>query len=130
MDAGDRLLDWLIVTLPRVHLSTVSIFEIEQGIRKLERLGGEARAASMRQWLRQMLGQFSGDRLLPLDSDIAFEAGRLSDWAIARGVHPGVADIMIAATATTHDLVLLTYNLKHFRPLEIDAIDPTDGLPR
>lgn len=123
-------MDWLIVTLPRVHLSTVSVFEIEQGIRKLERLGSHWRAETMRQWLYRMLEQFSGDRLLPLDTEIAFEAGRLSDWAIARGVHPGVADIMIAATATTRDLVLLTYNLKHFRPLEIGAMDPTDGLPR
>lgn len=78
----------------------------------------------MRQWLDQILGQFDGDRLLPLDADIAFETGRLADWAIARGVHPGVADIMIAATATTHDLVLLTYNMKHFAPLNIGAIDP------
>jgi len=130
IDAADSVVDWLIVTLPRVHLSIVSLFEIEQGIRKLERLGSRARAETMRQWLDRMLEQFHGDRLLPVDADVALEAGRLSDWAIARGVHPGVADIMIAATATTHDLVLLTYNLKDFGPLEIGAIDPTDGLPR
>lgn len=124
IDARDPLLDWLLVTLPRVYLSTVSIYEIEQGIRKLERSGSQSRAEMMRQWLDQVLGQFAGDRLVALDADIAFETGRLADWAIARGVQPGVADIMIAATATVHDLVLLTYNMKHFGPLNIGAVDP------
>jgi predicted nucleic acid-binding protein len=68
--------------------------------------------------------------MLAMDAEVAAEAGRLSDLATARGVHPGTADVMIAATATVHDLTLLTYNLKHFAPLEIGAIDPTAGLPR
>lgn len=31
---------------------------------------------------------------------------------------------MIAATAIAHDLTLVTFNLKHFGPLNIGAIDP------
>lgn len=129
-DAGDPFLSWLTVRLPRTYICSVSVFEIEQGVCKLERTGAQARVDSMRQWLQHLLQQFSGDRMLSMDVDVASEAGRLSDWAWARGVHPGAADIMIAATATVHDLTLLTYNLKHFAPLEIGAIDPTAGLPR
>lgn len=129
LGVDEAFLNWLIVTLPRVHLSSVSVFEIEQGICKLERSGAQARAEVMRQWLGRLLEQFTGTRMLPMDAEVARAAGRLSDWALARGVHPGTADIMIAATATVHDLVLLTYNLKHFGPLEIGAIDPF-SLPR
>lgn len=121
----EAFLNWLIITLPRTHMSSVSVFEIEQGICKLERAGARARAEVMRQWLGRLLEQFNGTRMLPMDAEVAREAGRLSDWALARGVHPGTADIMIAATATTHGLVLLTHNLKHFVPLEVDAIDPS-----
>ena len=111
-------------------MSSVSVYEIEQGISKLERLGAQARAEIIRQWLRQLLEQFAVDnRLLSVDVEVAQEAGRLSDWALARGVHPGVPDIMIAATATAHDLILLTHNVKHFAPLEIGAVDPA-SLPR
>lgn len=128
--AGEPFLTWLTVKLPRAYMCSVSVFEIEQGIYKLERAGAQARADVTRQWLHHLLLQFSGDRMLMMDVDVASEAGRLSDWALARGVHPGTADIMIAATATVHDLTLLTYNLKHFAPLEIGALDPTAGLPR
>jgi predicted nucleic acid-binding protein len=128
--AEDPFLNWLITTLPRTHMSTVSVFEIEQGIYKLERTGAQARADVMRQWLEYLLGQFGDSRMLPMDTGVASEAGRLSDWSLAQGVHPGTADIMIAATASVHGLTLLTYNLKHFAPLGIGAIDPTAGLFR
>lgn len=127
--AGDTFLNWLTVSLPRTYISSVSIFEIEQGISKLERAGAQARVDVMRQWVAHLLGQFSGDRMLVMDTIVAGEAGRLSDWAFARGIHPGTADIMIAATAVAHDLTLLTFNIKHFAPLEIGAMDPV-SLPR
>lgn len=83
----------------------------------------------MRFWLDATLSQFD-DRVVPLDTEVAFGAGRLADWAVEHGVSPGAPDIMIAATAQVHDLTLLTYNMKHFRPLEIDAIDAAEALPR
>lgn len=128
-DQGATLSSWLLVTLPRLHISTVTIFEIVQGVEKLRRVGAVDRAHAIEQWLNATLSQF-GDRVLPLDTEVARGAGRLADWAIGRGINPGAPDIMIAATAVVHDLTLLTYNMKHFGPLEIDAIDPGDRLGR
>ena len=48
----------------------------------------------------------------------------MSEAAIAIGRHPGLADIIIAATARVHGLTVLTRNLKHFIPLGIDCLDP------
>lgn len=123
IDRGQVLSSWLLVTLPRLHLSTVTIFEIVQGIDKLRRAGATARAEANSEWLEASLAQF-GDRVLPLDTQVARRAGHLADWAVGRGVNPGALDIMIAATAIAHDLTLVTFNLKHFAPLDIGAIDP------
>lgn len=68
-------------------------------------------------------------RLLSFDESAAAAAGRLADNATAIGRHPGTADVLIAATAVANDLTLLTRNLKHFRPLGIDVVDPLEQLP-
>ena len=67
--------------------------------------------------------------MLPLDVEAARVAGRLSDAAIAKGTHPGFADLAIAAIAQHRDLFLLTRNLKHFAPLGVLCGDPIASLP-
>jgi predicted nucleic acid-binding protein len=42
---------------------------------------------------------------------------------------PVFADVAIAATASTHGLVLLTRNGGHFAPLGVAFIDPLEELP-
>ena len=48
---------------------------------------------------------------------------------VAKGQSPGFADIIIAATASAHNLILLTRNERHFNPLGVKTINPFDGLP-
>ena len=55
--------------------------------------------------------------------------GALSDGARAKGGPPGLADIIIAATASAHGLILLTRNRRHFEPLGVKTVNPFDGLP-
>ncbi|ABD05287.1 PilT protein-like [Rhodopseudomonas palustris HaA2] len=112
----------------RLHLSVVTVAEIERGLRKLARAGGTARAQALSEWLRELIDLY-GDRLLPIDAATARIAGEIEDQAIANGAHPGFADVLIAATARAHALDLLTANIKHFRPLGISCFNPVDGLP-
>ena len=49
------------------------------------------------------------------------------DTAVAKGNHPGVPDLLIAATAKVRDLNLLTRNGRHFEPLGIKWQDPFDA---
>jgi predicted nucleic acid-binding protein len=69
-------------------------------------------------------------RVISIDADIGRVAGRMEDAAIAVGRNPGLADILIAATAHAHDLLVLTANARHFAVLGIPNMDPfSEELP-
>ena len=70
-----------------------------------------------------------GDRVLAFDSATAQIAGALSDLARGRGHAPGLADVISAATARQHDLIILSRNERHFAPLDAQVIDPFKQLP-
>ncbi len=84
--------------------SLFTLFEIERGLKE--------KAAT------QQLAKFATfcqhSRVLPLSEPVLHRAGDL--WAHARqGGHPhGDADLIIAATAVEHGLVLITGNTSHF----------------
>lgn len=119
---------WIDANEASLHLSSLTLFEIEQGAAKLQRAGGGPRAAIYREWIARVAARFDA-RLLALDGAAATIAGAISDAARARGANPGLIDILIAATAKANDLTVLTRNVKHFEPLGIDVVDPLVRLP-
>ena len=120
--------EWLLSHGPRLHLSVMSLVEIEQGVSKLERQGSTKRVERLSTWLEVTTRKYRR-RILGVDEALAGAIGRLSDHAFAVGRHPGWADIIIGATAQVHSLTLLTRNTRHFQPLGIDAVDPLERLP-
>lgn len=119
---------WLQAHHEALFLPSIAIAEMAQGICKLRRAGGKERADRLDRWLDGLLADY-GERILPLDAHAARLAGQLSEDAIARGCHPGFADVAIAALAQHAGLLLLTCNLKHFQPLGIRCVDPLIALP-
>ncbi len=117
--------EWLLGKTHEIFLPSVAIAEIEQGICKLHRNGGVHRAAALSRWLTDILRDY-GPRILPLDARAARLAGQLADRAIAKGQHPGFADIAIAAIADQGKLVILTRNIRHFAALGVAHFDPFD----
>jgi predicted nucleic acid-binding protein len=84
-------------------VSAVSVAELYQGVRE-----GHERTK-----LSRMISAFT---VLPLTQEIAETAGLFRrDYRDSIGC--GLADCMIAATASEHHLVLATLNDKHFRML-------------
>lgn len=120
-----ELSQWLLALGDReeAFLSTIVILEAQRGFAKLRRQGGGVRAGMLEQWLDEVLRQFD-DRILPVTTQIARLAGTLEDDMIARGRNPGLADILIAATATSHGLTVLTANVRHFSSLGVPHINP------
>jgi predicted nucleic acid-binding protein len=126
--APPALVGWMEANSAGLYLSAVTIAEIEDGIAKLRRGKAGRRAQALSAWLEALLHLY-GERILPFGVREARLAGALSDAARARGRPPGFADIIIAATASAHHLILLTRNQRHFTPLGVRTINPFDGLP-
>ena len=112
----------------RLYLSVLTIAEIEQGIAKARRQGASRQATRLSEWVEASIFLY-GDRILPINLDVARVTGTLSDDARGKGHAPGFADVAIAATARVHDLMVLTRNLRHFEPLEVKVWDPFVTLP-
>ena len=109
-------------------MSAVTVAEIEDGIAKLRREGATRKSADLTAWLDTVLHLY-GDRILAFDAATARIAGALSYRARGLGHAPGLADIIIAATAQHRGLTILSRNLRHLEPLGVAAVDPFVKLP-
>ncbi|WP_273728818.1 type II toxin-antitoxin system VapC family toxin [Brucella gallinifaecis] len=109
----------------KLFISAVTVQEIQKGAMKLrlDSRDKSKKATALSHWLDSLIEQFS-DRILPIDSAVARLAGVIEATATAKGRNPGFADVLIASTAKANDLVLLTANMKHFEPLDIDVANP------
>ena len=106
------------VAVEPFHLSVISILEIELGIRALERRD-RAQAEILRAWLeRRVLPQFDG-RLLAVDLAVARRCAQLH---VPNRLPE--RDAFIAATALTHNLVLVTRNTKDFQVTGASLLNP------
>jgi toxin FitB len=126
--AVPALVEWMDAHSASLFLSVVTVAEIEDGIAKSRREGATRKSANLAAWLETVLHLY-GDRVLVFDIATARIAGAIADRARGQGQAPGLADIIIAATAQHHGLTILSRNLKHFEPLGGVVIDPFARLP-
>lgn len=105
-----------------LHVSVLTLGELRKGI---ERLPEGARKRALLDWLEVELPRFFAGRVLPLDARVADRWGHL----LAQVGRPLPAvDSLLAATALTHDLVLVSRNLRDFQCPGLAVIDPwVDG---
>uniref|UniRef100_A0A7C1SV74 Ribonuclease VapC n=1 Tax=Agrobacterium albertimagni TaxID=147266 RepID=A0A7C1SV74_9HYPH len=108
-----------------LYASTITLQEIEKGIVKLElvKRGSLEKAGRLRAWVEVVMAEFQ-DRFLPVDVEVALIAGNLEGALLARGQNVELADILIAATAQTHGLTVVTANIRDFEPLGVDCLAP------
>jgi predicted nucleic acid-binding protein len=123
------LMAWMDAFSASLFLSVVTIAEIEDGIAKSRREGARRKSADLAAWLETVLHLY-GDRVLAFDAPTARIAGAMSDRARGNDHAPGLADIIIAATAQCRGLTVLSRNLRHIEPLGVAVIDPFAKLPR
>lgn len=100
-----------------LYLSVVTIGEVERGIVQQQRRDPSF-ARDLSAWLDSVLAWY-GDRILNVDVAAARRWGRMSGELGHRN-----ADLLIAATALEHGLIVVTRNIKHFEPTEVDTFDP------
>lgn len=115
------LIDWLERNGARLFLSVKTIVEFDAGILELRREGKSERADQLAALVSTIVTEF-GDRVLPIDVETARLVARLGEAVHRQPV--GLPDLLIAATAARHGLVLLTRNLGEIGRLGVAALDP------
>src|SRR5579872_3830189 len=100
------VVEWFAKRAPEtLYLSTITIGEIERGIDR-QRQRNPIFAEALESWQRQLIEAYA-DRVLPVDVAVARRWGQLT----ARIGHRGV-DLLIAATALEHELIVVTRNIR------------------
>jgi predicted nucleic acid-binding protein len=120
------LIDWLERNGSSLFLSVLTIAEIDAGILKLRRDGKTARADELSGLVQAILTDFD-DRVLPVDTETVRHVARLGEQSHRQPI--GLPDLIIAATAVRHGLILLTRNVGELGRLKIAARDPFAELP-
>ena len=112
---------WLRSVNPlAVYLSVITLGEIMRGIALKQKTDPRA-ASHLAQWL-QTLRSDHGDRILPVTDVIAIEWGRIA------ALRPrGDANGLIAATATVHNLIVVTRNVADFDDTQASTLNPWDA---
>jgi hypothetical protein len=105
----------------RLHLSVVTIGEIQAGI-ELTRDQDEAKAAELEAWLDVVARSYN---VLPMDATTFRVWARL----MHRRSDTVYEDAMIAATATVHNLTVVTRNTGDFRPFGVAVLNPFRAAP-
>jgi predicted nucleic acid-binding protein len=100
-----------------LFLSTLVLGEIRRGVERV-RPGDAAKAAALERWLREVGAAFDG-RVLGIDSVVADRWGRMSAIRSVRAI-----DGLLAATALTHGLTLVTRNDRDVDGLGASVLNP------
>jgi predicted nucleic acid-binding protein len=99
-----------------LHLSAVTLGELQAGV-EITREQDLEKASQIESWIDQVAQTWN---VLPVD-DRTFRV-----WAklMHRRSDDLLADALIAATAITHHLVVVTRNVRDFAPLGVQILNP------
>ncbi len=107
-----------------LYLSVITVLEIEQGILGVDHRD-PAQGALLRQWMdAQVLPAFHG-RVLPIDTPVALQCARLHVPS-----RQSERDALIAATAHTHHMTVVTRNTRDFQACGARLLNPWDHASR
>jgi len=102
----------------RCYLSVITVGELHIGAAKILHRGDSKQSAKLHEWIDSLLEHY-GDSILPIDQDVSFI------WAALRVPHhENALDKLIAATALSHSLTLVTRNTKDFLKTGVPLLNP------
>ena len=117
--ASPALDAWMDAQIERdLAISAITILELDRGIRRREHRD-PTQGARLRVWLDDAVRPLFAGRVLPVDEHVAL---------VAAGLHvpdpmPDM-DALIAATALTHGLTLVTRNTKDMERTGVALLNP------
>ena len=103
-----------------LHLSVLVVGELRRGIERV-RAKDAKQATALERWLQRLTREHA-DRILPVDRRVAEQWGRFS---AERNGSP--VDVLMAATAFVHELVLVTRNTRDVAWTGVACMNPFES---
>jgi toxin FitB len=118
-EPASGVMSWIAATPPeRLHVSVLTLGEVEQGIARIRGRGDDEQAAGLERWLREVELGFA-DRILPVTLPVA------TAWGRQPHAQPlPVIDGLIAATAKVNSLTVVTRNARDFERAGVQVLNP------
>lgn len=105
-----------------IFTSSIAIAELRRGAER-KMLVDEVEGAKIDAWIDEIEVLMKG-RIHSVDVKVAARWGRV----VAKRDRPAM-DMLIAATAIEHNLVLVTRNVRDFQDLDLEILNPWSWLP-
>lgn len=117
---NENVMKWLAAEADGATICTVVVEELQKGVSLMPE-GKRKRA--IQQAIDSVVDKY-GEDIVPLDTEIAYEAGRMLASATASGYETSVEDAVIAATAKTRRMTVATRNVRHIELYGVDTLNP------
>lgn len=112
---------WLAsVPAEQLFLSALTVGELKRGIMKLP---DSKKKAQLIAWFETLLADYQA-RIVPVDLAVAEAWGTLQAQAEAAGQKMAIIDGYIAATASAHQMMIVTRNEDDFEVCRQDVVNP------
>ncbi|MFQ5627221.1 MAG: type II toxin-antitoxin system VapC family toxin [bacterium] len=103
-----------------LYLSVLTMGELQRGITKLPE---SKRKENLIRWLDDLRIRFRG-RIIEIDEDIVVTWGKTTGDLEKTGIVLPAIDGLIAATAKTHNMAIITRNVSDFEKSGVDIVNP------
>jgi toxin FitB len=117
-----KVIHWLETNRSSLtYISAITVGELEQGI---VRSPSSRRAKELRDWLETNLKPKFRSRILTLDDKVMTTWGLITGETLNKDRPASFFDSLLAATAITHGLTLVTRNIKDVNMFNIATFNP------
>jgi toxin FitB len=104
-----------------VAISVVTLAELQEGASSAPR---EKRHRQLLDWLEEDVIPYFADRTLQLNGAILIDWLRLNKRLTSRRISRSAPDLLIAATARIHNLIVVSRNVRDFADTGVTVYDP------
>lgn len=104
-----------------MYLSVLTIGELRKGIEKLDE---SQKKVELNRWVSDDLADRFRNRILGIHLDVMNRWGEILARAEIRGTLLPAVDSLIAATASVHNLAIVTANIQDFQHTGVELINP------
>ena len=116
-----RVKEWFdAIPSSSLYISVLTLGEIRKGIEKLFTESGKKQ--QIVSWFENEIPRWFGANILPITPEIADKWGSITSFSKCANNH--AIDSLLAATALTHNLKIVTRNVKDFDVPGLEVINP------